>query len=117
MGKTSICPRLVTCGALVVINIWKNIHFSKVFCKFGHAPIDSKNEYFPGFGWKFHVLQRFPLLPRAGMVAFVVGGSKYGENIHFPLFFYRFAHVPIDPKNEYFPIFGWKFMLCKVGWW
>jgi hypothetical protein len=50
-------------------------------------PLIPKMNIFQVFGWKFHVLQRFPLLPRAGMVAFVVGGSKYGENINFPWFF------------------------------
>ena len=63
MGKTSICPRLVTCGALVVTNIWENIHFSKVCCKFGHARIDSKNEYLPGF-W-----MEIPCFTKASIVA------------------------------------------------
>jgi hypothetical protein len=124
--KISIVTKIKD-GALVALVVvsskyGENIHFSKVgylwclggnkymkkhsffqgFLQIWACPIDSKNEYFPGFGWKFHVLQRFPLLPRAGMVAFVVGGSKYGENILFAWFFTGLRMFPLIPKMNIF---------------
>ena len=91
MGKTSIFPRF--------------------FTSLGMPPLIPKIDVFQFFEWKLDVLQGFPLLPRTGMVAFVVGGSKYGENIHFSMVFHRFGHSPTDPKNGCFPGF-WMETSC-----
>ena len=76
--------------------------FPRFFIGLGMPPLIPKMDVFQVFGWKLHALQRFPLLPRTGMV---VGGSKYGENIHFSKVFHRFGHAPTDSKNGCFPGF------------
>ena len=90
-------------------------------------PLIPKMDVFQFFEWKLDVLQGFPLLPRTGMVAFVVGGSKYGENIHFPWFFIGLGMPPLIPKMDVFQFFGWKLHVLQgfpllprtgmVPWW
>ena len=96
---------------LVVANMGKTSIFPRFFIGLGMPPLIPKMDVFQVFGWKLHALQRFPLLPRTGMVAFVVGGSKYGENNHFSMVFHRFVHAPTDPKNGCFPVF-WMETSC-----
>jgi hypothetical protein len=45
------------------------------------------------------------------LVALVVAGSKYGENINFSKVFHKFGHAPTDPKNVCFPVI-WLEIQC-----
>ena len=94
MGKTSIFPRF--------------------FIGLGMPQLIPKMDVFQVFGWKLRCFAKISIVTKnrdGALVALVVAGSKYEENINFSKVFHKFGHAPTDPKNVCFPVI-WLEIQC-----